>query len=129
MILTHSDFEKITQRLNSTAAGILPEVATKLSYALNSAKLLASESIASTVMTMDSTALLRDGVSGRETTITITYPENVDVRANRFSVFSPVGIALLGRAAGNVVAWNTPMGLRQFEIVKVIYQPEAANQA
>jgi uncharacterized Fe-S cluster-containing radical SAM superfamily protein len=43
-----------------------------------------------------------------------TYRMGVDVQMT-----SPVGIALAGRAAGDLVAVSTPGGLRKFEIVKI----------
>jgi regulator of nucleoside diphosphate kinase len=99
----------------------------RLSYELNCAKLMAPEQIRSTVVTMNSIVLLRDRISGRVNEVTVTYPRDVNPRENKVSVFSPIGIALLGKDAGRVVAWNTPVGLRQFEILKVVFQPEAVG--
>lgn len=49
-----------------------------------------------------------------------------DASRRRISVESPVGEALLGHAAGEVVEVDTPSGRRTFEIVSVDYRTESA---
>ena len=49
-----------------------------------------------------------------------------DPSRGRISVESPVGEALLGRVAGDVVEAEAPGGLRRFEIVAVDHVGESA---
>ncbi|HWJ29007.1 MAG TPA: GreA/GreB family elongation factor, partial [Flavisolibacter sp.] len=57
----------------------------------------------------------------------ITYPKDSDRREGRISVFSEIGLALLGRKENDVVSWRVPNGTGRFVIEKVIYQPEASG--
>ena len=89
--------------------------------------MLPPENISSSVITMNSRVLVRDLSSGREAELTIAYPKDADNPEGKVSVFSEIGIALLGQQAGNKVSWKVPAGNGQFEILKVTYQPEAVG--
>jgi hypothetical protein len=41
-------------------------------------------------------------------------------------VLAPVGTALIGYRAGDVIEWATPGGTRRLRIEAVLFQPEAA---
>ena len=99
----------------------------KLYHNLNDAKKLSPQRIAGSVITMNSTVLLREVNSGRESEITVTYPKDANPLQRKVSVLSPIGVALLGRKENDVVSWRVPSGMGMFQIVKVTYQPEAAG--
>jgi len=44
-------------------------------------------------------------------------------------VLAPIGTAMLGYRAGDVVEWQVPKGIRRLQILEVVYQPEAAELA
>ena len=89
--------------------------------------MLPQVNISSDVVTMNSRILLKDILNEREAEVAITYTQDADNRERKISVFSSIGVALLGRQVGDVVSWNTPNGMGQFEILEVIYQPEAVG--
>ena len=76
---------------------------------------------------MNSRVHLKDLNSQRDIELTLTYPRDAVPSERKISVFSEIGIALLGREEKEVVSWNVPDGIGLFEIVKVTYQPEAAG--
>lgn len=105
----------------------MPKVVDHLCHELKAAKLVAQENISKNVVTMNSTVFLKELSSGRQIEITVTYPYDSDNRERKVSVFSPIGIALLGNEVGDIVSWNVPTGIGQFKIIKVTYQPEAVG--
>jgi regulator of nucleoside diphosphate kinase len=126
--ITEQDYTKLTTLIHSEMLSLkMPAIADKLSSSFEKAERIASENIHQAIVTMNSTVLLRDTKTGRETEITITYPNDADVKARRISIFSEIGVALLGKREQDIVSWKTPIGLGKFEIVKVTYQPEAAG--
>jgi regulator of nucleoside diphosphate kinase len=127
-LITLNDYRRLMDVMNAPTSAVPATISARLTYELNGAKIFAPEDIDEQVVTMNSTVLLRDRVNGSEIEVTITYPGLVDARVNRISVFSPAGLALLGRKAGTIIAWNTPAGLRQFEVVDVLFQPEAVGE-
>lgn len=105
----------------------MPAITNKLIDHLYTATLFPQEKIASNVVTMNSRMQLTNLVTNKSAEICITYPQDADPRARRISVFSEIGLALLGRKENDIVSWRVPGGTGEFRIEKVIYQPEAAG--
>jgi regulator of nucleoside diphosphate kinase len=126
-LITLNDYRRLMDVISAPTSAVSPAISARLNSELNVARIFAPEDIDEKVITMNSTVLLRDRVNGNEMKITVTYPGQVDMRENRISVFSPAGLALLGRKQGTIIAWNTPAGLRQYEVVEVLFQPEAVG--
>jgi regulator of nucleoside diphosphate kinase len=105
----------------------MPHVTNKLIARLDSAKLFSQNEIAKNVITMNSRVRLKDVTTKRVAEITITYPQDADARARRVSVFSEIGLGLLGQKENDIVSWRIPSGTGRFQIEKIIYQPEAAG--
>ena len=128
IIVTVNDYHRLIGLVESAAAKVKTPEAVKLMLSqLYGAKMLKQEDISSNVITMNSRIKLRDVVNKRETEITITYPENAEPKERRVSVFSEIGLALLGRRENDVVSWKIPGGVGLFEITEITYQPEAAG--
>ena len=128
MIITVNDYQRLKGFVGLAAFKTKMPVATnKLVERLDSAKLLPQNQIAKNVITMNSRVKLKDLKTNRAAEITITYPHDAEPRERRVSVFSEIGLALLGRKENDVVSWRVPNGVGSFQIEKVIYQPEAAG--
>ena len=126
MFITVNDYQRITA-LNEfeVLQNKRPEIAGRLLQELKSAKTVPQDRISGNVVTMNSRALLRELSSGREVEITITYPQDADSKAQKVSVLSPIGVALLGCREGDITSWRVPAGIGRFKVEKVLYQPEA----
>lgn len=88
---------------------------------------VAPEQVAEGVVTMNSRVLLRDEANGQEMQCTLVFPVDADASTNHISVVAPLGTAILGYRVGDVIDWNMPGGVRQYKILRVDYQPEAAG--
>lgn len=49
----------------------------------------------------------------------LVLPPDADLDADRISLFTPVGLAVLGRKCGDSVAWEVPAGMREMTIASV----------
>ena len=126
MFITVNDYQRITGLIEfASLQNKNPEIADRLLKELKFAKRFPQDRISKNIVTMNSRALLKEINSGRETEITITYPQDADSREKKVSVFSPIGVALLGCQEGDITSWRVPGGIGRFKIEKVIYQPEA----
>jgi regulator of nucleoside diphosphate kinase len=86
-----------------------------------------SAEVAPDVVTMNSTVRVTD-LDGETTHLyTIVFPWDADFEKGRISILSPLGTALLGYRAGDVVTWEMPRGTRRLRIEELTYQPEAAG--
>lgn len=117
LMLTQNDYQRL--KAFSGPGGLAEQ--------LKSARLFSQTEIAKDVVTMNSRVRLKDLATNREVEVTVTYPQDANPRERRLSVFSEIGMALLGRKEGDIVSWRVPAGTGRFHIVKVTYQPEAAG--
>lgn len=78
------------------------------------------------VVTMCSrVALIADG---RPMEVTLSYPRDANLEDGRISVFSPLGLSLLGAERGERIEWSGPDGdTHAAEVADILYQPEAAG--
>jgi regulator of nucleoside diphosphate kinase len=88
---------------------------------------VSSEKVAADVVTMNSRVLLSDMLTGNEIACTLVFPQEADASKQRISVLAPLGTAILGYRVGDVIDWPMPSGARQYKILGISYQPEAAG--
>ena len=62
---------------------------------------------------------IADRASGKRTTYTLVSGVDADAAAGRLSVESPVGRALVGARAGDVVEIPTPKGTKTLEVISI----------
>lgn len=126
MFITTNDYQRITGLMEFAALqNKNPEIADRLKKELQYAKTFPQDKISRNIVTMNSRARLREITSGREIEITITYPQDADPKEQKVSVFSPIGVALLGCREGDITSWRVPGGIGRFKVEEVLYQPEA----
>lgn len=68
------------------------------------------------------TVEIEDLEAGQTVTYQIVGDDEADLKQNKISLNSPVGRALIGKFAGDVVEVRTPGGLREYEILDVRYE-------
>jgi regulator of nucleoside diphosphate kinase len=79
------------------------------------------------VVTMNSSIRVTDLDTSMSHVYTIVFPREANYEQGRISILAPLGTALLGYRAGDVVFWHVPRGVRQLRIDEILYQPEAAG--
>lgn len=95
---------------------------------IDRAQVVPARQVHRNVVTMHSRVRFQDEDSGECREVTLVYPHEADVDANRISILAPVGAALLGLSVGQVISWPLPNGSTcRFRIIDVPYQPEAAE--
>jgi regulator of nucleoside diphosphate kinase len=128
MIITVSDYNRLMELMELTSFRTkMPVVTSELVERLDTAKMCLQNQIANDVITMNSRVKVKDLTTHREAEITITYPQDAEPREGRISVFSEIGLGLLGRKESDIVSWRVPGGIGRFQVQKVLYQPEAAG--
>lgn len=128
--ITEEDFE----RLEGLLAGAMrqggrdQENVTRLAAELDRANVVPGDTIPADVVTMDSEVVLRNLDTGEEMVFTVVFPGKANVEQRRLSVLAPLGAAVLGYRAGDVIEWQVPGGVRRLKVEKVLFQPEAARK-
>lgn len=67
------------------------------------------------------TVKLEDLESGDEKTYQIVGEDEADIKLNKISVVSPIARGLIGRTEGDVAEVSAPGGIREYEIIEVMY--------
>jgi regulator of nucleoside diphosphate kinase len=94
---------------------------------LDRASIVSAETVPRDVITMHSRVRIRNLDTGEEIIFTLVYPREANLEKGRISIMTPLGTALLGYRAGDILDWKVPDGVRRLEVVEVEYQPEAAG--
>lgn len=95
---------------------------------LDRAVVVNDDSLPPDVVALDSVVEISDEESAVRETYTLSLPETSDPSQNRISVFSPLGTALLGYAAGDELVWSMPGGPRRLRILSVTPAAAAAQR-
>ncbi len=131
IFITKFDYTRLKNLIGSYAPGGQGKgggTISKLSFELARAEKMDPEKIAPDVVTMNSTFWLKDlDTADDPREFTLVFPEEADFDSGKISVLSPVGAAVLGYRAGDVISWDVPAGEKSFKIEGILYQPEAAG--
>ena len=74
------------------------------------ANVLPSAEMPADVVNIGSAVRSRDETTGREQTVTLVLPTEVDIDRGRISVLTPIGAALIGLRSGASIGWETRDG-------------------
>ncbi|ALA17594.1 MULTISPECIES: nucleoside diphosphate kinase regulator [Chelatococcus] len=110
--VSQEDFDRL-YALAEAAADRQPEVAENLLGELDRAKVLPAGKLRSAVVAMGSRVTFEDEVTGKVQTVELVYPGEADIAAGRISILTPIGVALIGLAAGQSISWETRGGERR----------------
>ena len=128
-IISEADKERVIERIRrarsswSTYAPLLDWFRT----GLDDVPVVPSTEVPDDVITMNSRFAVMDLQTGETISYTLVYPEDEALERGKLCVLSPMGMALLGARVGDVVHWNGASGPGSAEVLRLLYQPEAAG--
>lgn len=128
IFITEEDHEKLMHLIQGARLHRRKDLAhiDQLDAELERAYLVPSSEIPPDVVTMNSRVVLRDLDTRDEIELTLVFPRDANMDEHRVSVLAPLGTAILGYRAGDVIEWQMPGRTRHLEVERVLYQPEAA---
>ena len=125
----HARLSGMVERMRRQADPDMARALNQLSRELDRADKAPAAGTPGDVVTMNSEVVFRDVKTGERLRYRVTWPENSDPASGRISVLAPIGMALIGARAGQVVEWMVPAGKRRFLVEKVTCQPQASGDA
>ncbi len=96
---------------------------------LRRGKIVGAQEIPKDLITMNSRIRVTDLDTREEAVYTLVFPQDADIKMGRISVLAPIGTALLGYRAGDIIEWALPAGMKKLKVEEVLYQPEAAGDS
>jgi regulator of nucleoside diphosphate kinase len=127
IFLTEDDLRRLKGLVDRSTSVRDSEYIQELRQELSRATVVPSAEIPRDVITMESTVKLRDLDSGEDSVCTLVYPGNSDPDRHRISILAPIGTALIGYRAGDIIECSVPAGTMRLKVLQVLYQPEAAG--
>jgi len=107
-------------RIAEGAANTMPELAIELGTELDRAKILPEGRSSADHVRIGSEVTYRDEVTGKQTVVTLVWPQDADIAAGKISVVTPIGVALIGMAVDRSIDWTTRSGeVKRMTIVEV----------
>ena len=128
IIVSSLDMERLEQLLDSLPSAQALTRDTLLDE-LARAELVEPADMPADVVTMNSRVRFVLDNGTEEFDMSLAYPKDVHGEADRLSILTPVGNALLGLKVGESIDWERPDGGR-FEVTvrEIVYQPERAGE-
>ncbi len=123
-IVTGDDLRRITDVLGTYRPYMCSEFdqMVKLKAKLAESVVVDVARLSPDVVTMDSTVCIVDLADHVARTYTLVYP--TEAKGTRLSLFSPLGVALLGASEGRIYECSAPGAAMTFAVRKVLHQPE-----
>lgn len=129
--ITEKDYQRLEEFIdNSKMSGRYDrDKLAGLEEELENCQIVSSQDMPPNVVTLNSRFRFRDLGSDQDRIATLVFPGSANLSEGRISVASPVGTAILGYAAGDIIEWEVLAGKKLFRIEEVIYQPEATGDS
>ena len=127
IILSSLDVDRIEALLAAMPTSVFPGKA-DLQAELDRADVVAPEEIPANVVTMNSTVQFTIVETGKDFSLTLVYPRDMDGSTDKVSIFAPVGIALLGLSVGDQFQMPSPTGVVTVRVDSIDFQPESAGE-
>lgn len=86
------------------------QIAEYLEREITRADVVAEKDLPPNTVRMHSLVTYVNNLVGTQRSLTLVYPKEANIDANKVSVMTPIGAALIGMAAGNSITWYTPSG-------------------
>ena len=99
--------------------GLLEARIAKLEEVLASARIVDSSQLDDSKVYIHSRVLVKHLPNGTKREFTLVAESEVDIKAGKISVSSPIGKGLLGKVRGEVAEITTPTGTTKFEVVDI----------
>tara|TARA_R110002124_G_scaffold272078_1_gene441085 strand:+ start:3745 stop:4197 length:453 start_codon:yes stop_codon:yes gene_type:complete len=125
--LTRSDHERLW-RLAESLPDTAANVAEPLLVELDRARVVADNKLAAKTVRMGSTLCFTSEL-GEDKVVTLVFPGEADIAANKISILTPIGAALIGLSAGQTIDWTARDGRVRRLTVKSVTQPGEAVSA
>lgn len=127
IVLTRTDHERL-YRLAEAHGGRNPVVSKELLIELDRARIVQDTKIGANVARMGSRIRFTSDL-GEDRSVTLVFPVEADIAANKISILTPIGAALIGLSTGQSIDWVARDGRLHRLHVEEVASPEVADPA
>ncbi len=121
-VISYTDYNILKSLVTNYPAHLKTKEIGQLMDELASADIVDDSQMNDDIIRLNSYFEAEDVHTKRLFKLTITLPEQANLKEHKISVFSPLGIALLGFKKGMTIEWSLPGGRKTIKIVEVVNQ-------
>lgn len=118
-IISKSDYNTIKLFIANCPYHLRSKEMNDLKTELERAKIVDNHKITNDVVQLNSIFTAKELVVQKTWTFTLVLPDQANLKEQKISIFSPLGIAMIGFKQGMVINWALPGGVKKIEILNV----------
>ncbi len=123
-LITSDYAQLVSRREGAILHAEFPHLLEQFYQDLLNADLLDIGQISNNVIALNSKVRLKETKLGKFLTVTLALPEEANPNEFKVSVFSSIGMSLIGRSVGDQVSWKIHNLTAYFEVIEVTHHPE-----
>lgn len=117
--ITVSDYTIIRSLITNLPPNHRTKEIGQLAKEIESATKVSDEEIEVDIIRLNSYFEVEETQSKQIIKLTLTLPKQADLTEKKISIFTPMGVALIGFKAGMLIDWVLPGGPKKLKILKV----------
>jgi regulator of nucleoside diphosphate kinase len=118
-IFSTSDFKLLTKIANNTISSNHAKEVILLKNELNRAVVVKDEEISKTQIQINSNVVVEEMESKQQMKFQIVLPSQTNIQQGKYSVLTPLSVAIIGFNEGDIVEWQLPSGIKKLKIISV----------
>ena len=126
-ILTKSDYNTILALLKNLPIHLRGKEVAQLQNEINLAEVRDDFQISEDIIQLNSQFEVVETLSGQKMNYQLVLPHFANLKQNKISILSPLGVALIGFQQGMTIEWQLPGGLKKLHINWVKNDREAKS--
>lgn len=123
-LITSDYAQLVSRREGAILHAEFPHLLEEFYQELLNAELVDAEQINVNLITLNCRIRLKEKNLGKFLTVTLALPEDANPNEFKVSVFSSIGMSLIGRSVGDQVSWKIHNLTAYFEVIEVTHQSE-----
>lgn len=119
-IISKQDYDTLKTLISGYPDNLKSKEIDQLMEELERADLVEEGELDDDIIRLNSSFEAEDVVTKKLWKLTVTLPQQANIKEQKISVFSPLGVALIGFRKGMTVKWALPGGMKTLKILNVI---------
>lgn len=119
-VISNSDYTTLRSLIVNCPQHLKTKEIGQLMDELNKAEVVTDKKLGNDVIKINSLFEAEDMSSKKKWKLMLTLPGEANLKEQKISVFSPLGVALIGFKKGMTIQWALPGGMKKIRIVDVV---------
>lgn len=119
-VLSNTDYTTLKSLIVNCPQHLKTKEIGQLMDELNKAEIVNDKKLGADVIKLNSLFEAEDLATNKTLKFMITLPGEANLKEQKISVFSPLGVALIGFKKGMTIQWALPGGMKNIKIVDVV---------